>query len=150
MKLGNGNDHVTVSASQEAYVTGAEGPDVFTALDVRVADFSAAIGVIVARRDWLTFLAALSELENARRGEAILQSADGRELSLRFYAADSAGHMAVAGRVRRPDLGTHPRFSFDAVHFDPTLLPVLVAELKDVLGSSGENIGTSPVADPGE
>jgi hypothetical protein len=39
-----------------------------------VAEFSAAIEVFVEHREWLTFLANLSELEKTRRGEAILRA----------------------------------------------------------------------------
>jgi hypothetical protein len=138
MRLGDNKEYVIISASQEAYENGATGPDIFAVVDVRVGDFSAEIGTVVARSDWAVFLTALSELEKKRRGEALLQSADGEELRLRIYACDGAGHMAVAGEIDRRDLLSHPRFTFGRVQFDPTLLPQLVAELGAVTPDGGD------------
>jgi len=146
MRLGDENQHVTVSASRETYVDDGQrdyGGDVFVDVDVRVGNLSGSVGVIVARTDWQTFLTSLSEVEKTRRGEALLRSADERELSLRVYARDPAGHMAVAGQIR--DLLTHAQLTFDEVHFDSTLLPGLVIELSAVpkadQRTTGDNSG---------
>jgi|SRR5215470_2098489 len=138
MRLGDDEEYVSISASREAYEKGATDPDIFAAAEVRVGDFSAAIGTVVAQSDWSAFLTALLELDQKRRGEALLRSADGAELRLRIYASDGAGHMAVAGEIERRDLPSHPRFAFEGVQFDPTRLPELVAELKAVAGGGGE------------
>ena len=41
MRLGDDEEYVTVSASQEAYNNGATGLDIFAEVDVRVGDFFA-------------------------------------------------------------------------------------------------------------
>jgi len=128
MRLGDGNHHITISALREAYVTG-DGEDIFTGVEVRIGDFAASVGVVIAHSDWQAFMASLSDLEKNRRGEAILRSADFEELYLRVYAIDAAGHMAVAGHVERRDLPSNPRLTFDQLPFDPSLLPELVTEL---------------------
>jgi hypothetical protein len=95
----------------------------------------ATIGTVVARGDWETFVTAVSNLDEQRRGEALLQSADGRELLLRIYKADSAGHMAVSGEIARPDMHSAPRVTFERIPFDPTVLPYLLAELRAIESS---------------
>jgi hypothetical protein len=119
MRLGDGGTCVDISASRERYEGGATGPDIFVAVEVRIGDFSAAIGTVVARADWQAFLTALSQLEKQRCGEAVLESADGRELRLRVHAADRVGHMAISGEIERRDLPSEPRFTFGKVPFDP-------------------------------
>jgi hypothetical protein len=132
MRLGDSEEYVNISASWEAYQDGATGPDIFATVEVRVSGFLAMIATVVARRDWENFVAAVSNLDERRRGEALLQSADDRELRLRIYNADRAGHMAVSGEIGRPDIRSEPRFTFERIPFDPTLLPQLVAELRAI------------------
>lgn len=132
MRLGDDQEYLIIAASQEAY----EGGDVLLDIDVRIGEFSAAIGTIVVRDDWRAFVAAVAELERVRRGEALLQSGDERELSLRFYASDRVGHMAISGQLARIDLPSQPKFTFGPVQFDPTLLPEFVRELAAVLASA--------------
>jgi hypothetical protein len=133
MRLGDGEACVDISASREKYEGGTGGPDIFVAVEVRIGDFSAAIGTVVARGDWQAFRTALSQLEEQRRGEAVLESADGRELRLRVHAADRVGHMAISGEIERRDLPSEPRLIFGKVQFDPTLLSQLVAEVAAVV-----------------
>lgn len=129
MRLGNDEEYVDISASPETYEGGAAGGDIFASIDVRVGSFSAGFGTIVEKGDWSVFMSALIALENTRRGEAGLRSADERELYLRIYASDSAGHMAVAGEFQQWDLTCQSRLVFDKVAFEPTWLPQLVSEL---------------------
>ena len=82
--------------------------------------------------DWEKFLASLSHLDKQRHGEAVLQSAEGWELRLRIYVADRAGHMAVSGEIERRDIASVPRFSFQKILSDPTLLPQFFAEMTQV------------------
>jgi hypothetical protein len=132
MRFGDSEADVNISASREAYQGGATGPDIFVSVEVRVSGFLATIGTVVARRDWETFVVAVSNLDERRRGDALLQSADDRELRLRICNADRAGHMAVSGEIGRPDIYGEPRFTFERIPFDPTLLPQLVAELRAI------------------
>src|SRR6266849_3342284 len=132
MRLGDGDAYVDISASREGYAGGNDGPDIFASVEVRIGDFSAAIGTVVARGGWQAFLSALSQLDKQRRGEAVLESADGRELRLRIHAADRLGHMAISGEIERRDLPSEPRLTFVKVTFDPALLPQLVTEMSAV------------------
>src|SRR5262245_12028427 len=99
MRLGSEEAHVQVTASREAYTDGSTGPDVVASIEVRIDNFSAGVVGIVARGDWVGFLAELSELEKARRGQAVLRSADGA-LDFRIYAVDGLGHMAVSAQLQ--------------------------------------------------
>lgn len=137
MRLGNSEEYVQVSASPEAYEGGVIGTDVFVSVDVQVDMFSAGIAVIIERGDWGAFIERLSRLDKERRGEAVLKSADDRELELRIFAVDSAGHMAVSGKIERSDIASVPRFTFERILFDPTVLPELVAELTAAISHLG-------------
>lgn len=123
MRLGNDYQHVTINACSDGTL------DFSVGVDVRVAEFAAAIGVVVAESDWLAFMKGLVELDTTRRGVAVLQSAITGELLLQIYSMDSAGHMAVAGHIERLDLPSRPRLAFDAIEFDATLLPAFVAKV---------------------
>ena len=69
------------------------------------------------------FIGQLRILESRRQGSAELVSLSLGEFSLRVFATDRAGHMAVAGRLARSGQAFEFEFSFC-----PSLLPAVVAE----------------------
>lgn len=119
--------HVVLSAQVEA--DGADA-DAWVSVDVRLEGFLVGITSRVARSDWDAFLQALSALEETRRGEAVVRSAEGSELYLRIFAKGSAKHVAIEGGLSRLDLLGAPVFRFGAVEFDPASLPGLLRELR--------------------
>jgi hypothetical protein len=123
--------HVVLRAELEADRADA---DAWVSVDVRLEGFLVGITSGVARSDWDAFLQALGRLEETRSGEAVVRSADGSELYLRIFANGSAGHVAVEGGLSRLDLLGAPVFRFGAVEFDPTSLPGLLRELRDIGG----------------
>ena len=124
--------HVALSAQLEA--DGADA-DAWVSVDVRLEGFLVGITSCVARSDWDAFLQALGTLEETRRGEAIVRSADGSELYLRIFADGPAGPTAIEGGLSRLDLLGAPVFRFGAVEFDPATLPELLRELRPTDGA---------------
>ena len=110
------------------------GGDVLVVVRVRLRDFSGAVDAWVLRESWGNFLSQLRRLERDRTGEATLESMSPRELHLRVFALDRAGHMGVEGELRsyysaahRPEVTT---LKFGAIEIDPTALPAFVRELE--------------------
>src|ERR1041385_1925493 len=119
MQLGSQYAHVLVTAEPETYADGKQSAEVWVTIGVQVEAFTASLASCVVRTDWDAFLDALRSLEDRRRGEAVLRSADPRELEFRVYASDSAGHMAIDGELRRIDVPGSPVFRFSGISFDP-------------------------------
>jgi hypothetical protein len=121
--------HVVLSAELEDDDRNA---DVSVSVDVHLEGFAVGMSSSVVRSDWNGFLQALVQLEETRRGEAVVSSADGSELYLRVFAKGSEGHMAIEGTLSRVDVIGEPTFRFGALGFDPASLPALLQELRDV------------------
>jgi len=136
MQLGSQSTHVVVTAEPETYADGDQETEVWVTIGVRVETFTASFASCVVRTDWDAFLDALRRLEDKRRGEAVLRSADPRELEFRVYASDSAGHMAIDGELRRLDVPGSPVFRFSGISFDPGGLPDLLKELTHATASA--------------
>jgi hypothetical protein len=78
---------------------------------------------------WQRFLHELERLVDRRHGEAVVESMSPENLRLRIFMTDRAGHVAVDGQVRTRSV-RDLRWQFGAIQFDPTLLPLLLAELQ--------------------
>jgi hypothetical protein len=95
--------------------------------------------VWVSQTDLASFVAALSALEAARQGEAILLSQSPGELRLRLSSTDTAGHMRAEVtvsrifRTRRQWETATTSFGFD---FDPSRLPALLRSFQRLLGAT--------------
>ena len=83
----------------------------------------------IDRDVWRRFLRDLERLDDRRDGEAVVESMSPKELRLRIFVTDRAGHVAVDGQVRTQSI-RDLRWQFGAIQFDPTLLPSLLAELR--------------------
>jgi hypothetical protein len=86
----------------------------------------------IDRDGWQRFLRALERLVNRRDGEAIVESMSPNDLRLRIHVTDHAGHVALDGEVHTRSI-RGLRWQFGAIQFDPTLLPLLLAELRGAL-----------------
>jgi hypothetical protein len=136
MTLGDGFSRLELSVIEvQPPVPGATpGGDVCLSVAVRFDAFAGAASAWIDRDAWAEFVAQLQRLEQARRGEAILESITPGELRLRFHSLDLAGHMGVEGelvrfRYHRGGSGA-VRLQFPTVEFDPGMLASLVAELR--------------------
>ena len=138
MQLGSQSMHVVVTAEPETYADGEQETEVWVTIGVRVETFTASLASCVVRTDWNTFLDALRTLDDKRRGEAALRSADPRELEFRVYASDNAGHMAIDGQLQRLDLPGSPVFRFAGISFDPDGLPALLKELTHATAAAAQ------------
>ena len=103
--------------------------DILLNVTVEVAGYSAADQSWVVAEEWNRFLTELRLLDQRRQGRAVVVGASPDDLRLEFYSTDSAGHMAVRGRVgwHKPDNHfLQLRFGFP---FEPDLLPGVVQAL---------------------
>lgn len=98
-----------------------------------IADFTGAVDTILTGAEWGRFLRALSELERRRQGAAELEEVPADDLRLRIGSIDRAGHMGISGEIRNRSVreGAELSLRFGPVVFDPSTLPLLVAELSD-------------------
>jgi hypothetical protein len=83
----------------------------------------------IDRDEWQRFLRALERLVDRRDGEAVVESMSPEDLRLRIRVTDHAGHVTVDGQVHTRSV-RDLRWQFGAIQFDPTLLPLLLAELR--------------------
>jgi hypothetical protein len=98
---------------------------------VEIDGFAARTTDWVAANAWLTFLAGLEARAQTRRGEVSLEGLSPDQLRLRFFATDRAGHVAVAGQVRKRGTDGHDcRLEFAALPIEGSQLAALVAELR--------------------
>jgi hypothetical protein len=84
------------------------------------------------------FIDKLRELETHRQGSAELESMSPGQFRLRIWATDTAGHIAVAGRLKNDDQALEFQFALC-----PTLLPQVIAgfeAMTDQLAQKGESI----------
>ena len=137
MLIGGTSEHVELTRVEvQAAVAGASaGGDVRVIARVRFGDFGGTVDAWIARDTWSTFSEQLIALERTRQGKAMLESMSPGELRLCLRSLDRQGHMGVEGELthnlygaggRRPQL---LQLQFDAMEFDPTLLPRLIAEI---------------------
>src|SRR5262245_44665779 len=87
---------------------------------------------------WQRFLRDLERLVDRRDGEAVVESMSPENLHLRIFVTDHAGHVGVEGQVRTRSV-RDLRWQFGAIQFDPSLLPLLLAELRAVRSESPHN-----------
>jgi hypothetical protein len=110
------------------------GADILVVVDVRTRGFTGRIDTWILRRAWLHFCDELSLLEGRREGAATVESISPKELRLIFRATDRAGHMAVEGFIGyRGTLG-EVLLSFSPIPFDPTTLPTIFREAREIAG----------------
>ena len=113
----------------------APGGDVRVTAQVSYGAFAGAVDVWIAQDRWHTFHRALEALDRTRQGQAVLESQSPGELRLCVRSLDRLGHLGVEGELTSRVLPTTTRqpqalrLEFGAIEFDPTLLPVLIAEL---------------------
>jgi hypothetical protein len=103
--------------------------DLLLNITVKASNYSAADQSWVLAGEWDRFLGELRQLDEWRKGHAVLQGASPDDLHLEFYSTDSAGHMAVRGQLgwHKPDGQVlQLRFGFS---FEPDRLPVIVQAL---------------------
>ena len=119
------------TAQVELLVASLGDGDFVVTVFVQVGRFAGAVDTIVTGREWATFLLAIREVEQRRKGAAELDNVAAEDLRLWIGATDRAGHMAVAGQLRDPGTmeGGELMLRFGPVPFDPTVLPALVEEL---------------------
>lgn len=92
----------------------------------------------VLRDDWSQFIAELTQLEKARRGQALITASSPNDFQLRVFASDRAGHIKAEGWVGREysgrpaALGHHVSFE---IEIDPTALPALLQQLAALSGA---------------
>jgi len=106
--------------------------DVLLNVTANVRNYSGADQSWVVAAAWEGFLAELRALEARRRGRATLIGASPDDLTIEFFATDSAGHMAVSGRLgwtRSDGHRSELRFGFD---FEPDRLPQVLRELEAI------------------
>jgi len=104
------------------------GGDVRLDLRLTCEGFTSEASSWIDRDVWQRFLRELERLVDRRDGEAVVESMSPKDLRLRLFATDHAGHMAVDGQARTRSVGDL-RWQFGAIQFDPSLLPLLLAEL---------------------
>ena len=78
--------------------------DLLLNVTVNVQGFAGADQAWIVEREWAEFLSQLRQLDDERRGSAVLHGVMDDELHIEFFATDYAGHMAVRGHMRRPRL----------------------------------------------
>jgi hypothetical protein len=105
--------------------------DLLLNVTVKVHGYSATDQAWVPDEFWRKFLAELRTLERTRHGQAALEAANPRDLSLIFNTTDHAGHMAVSGFMgwEIPD-GFYQKMEFGFA-FDPGMLQTLICEFEN-------------------
>jgi len=106
--------------------------DVLFNIGANVSGYAAVDQAWVAEHDLDRFVEELRDLEQRRKGNAVLAGASPDDLRLEFHSTDSIGHMAVRGHVG----WNHPsgfllqlKFGFS---FEPDLLPKLLRYFETV------------------
>jgi hypothetical protein len=107
------------------------GGDVRLHVGLTCDDFTGAGSSWVDRDVWRRFLQELERLVDRRDGEAVVESMSPNDLRLRIFATDHSGHMAIEGQARTRSVSAL-RWQFGAIQFDPSLLPLLLSELRAV------------------
>jgi hypothetical protein len=96
--------------------------DLLLNVSVSVRGYSGNDQCWVTSADWEAFVAALKELERARKGTAVLRGASEEEFEVQFTVIDSSGHTGVSGfLVWRSSEQFSQRLEF-GFPFDPGLL----------------------------
>jgi hypothetical protein len=132
MKL-NGDGGILEITLAEIGPRGTPGDgDVLLNVTANVRNYTAVDREWVVAGAWEGFLAELRALETRRHGRATLIGASPDDLTIEFLATDSAGHMAVSGRLgwtRSDGHRSELRFGFD---FEPDRLPQVLRELEAI------------------
>jgi len=133
MTLTDGVARVDVAAIEVAapIPPHSAGGDVRLHVRLTCEDFSGAGSSWVEQAVWQRFLQELERVVDRRDGEAVVESMSPKDLRLRIFATDRAGHMAIDGQVRTRSVNDL-RWQFGAIQFDPSLLPLLLSELRAV------------------
>jgi hypothetical protein len=88
--------------------------------------------VWVHRPDWNQFARDLAQLEQTRNGQAVIGAMSPRDLELRIFASDKAGHIMAEGWVGRDSYSARGQVLENRVSFgievDPTTLSLLVQQ----------------------
>jgi len=121
-------DAIEVAAPIPPY---SAGGDVRLHVRLTCENFMGAGSSWVDRDVWQHFLQQLERLVDRRDGEAVVESMSPKDLRLRIFATDHAGHMAIEGQLRTRSV-SDLRWQFGAIQFDPSLLPLLLSELRAV------------------
>jgi hypothetical protein len=131
MRLTDGVAHVEIAVTDVSASTPphSAGGDVRLQVSLTCEGFIGTGSRWIARDVWQRFIRELEHLEDRREGEAVVESMIPNELRLRIRVTDRAGHVAVDGQVRPPSV-RELRWQFGAIQFDPSLLAVLLAELR--------------------
>jgi hypothetical protein len=91
--------------------------------------------VWVRRLDWNQFARSVAELEQTRRGEAIVSAMSPNDFHLRIFASDRAGHIMAEGWVGRAYSARggilENRVSF-GIEIDPTILSLLAQQFESL------------------
>jgi len=108
--------------------------DILLVIDLRTRGFTGRIDTWISRDAWVTFCEQLTLLESRRQGEAEVESISPDELRLTIRSIDRAGHLAIGGVLGYR--GTHGEvlLSFSPIAFDPSALPDLLREAREVAG----------------
>ena len=104
--------------------------DLLLNVTVDLGGYSATEQSWVVFDDWQSFMQQMRQLEERRRGQAMLVGASPRELEVTFRVTDLAGHMTVAGWVGREGARGFVRRLEFGFEFDPGLLGDVARELK--------------------
>ena len=106
MRIESGENYIELEVQLE---TDSALPSYGDALIGIVVSSNGYIGknqVWVAKQELDLFSVSIQELEKNRKGEATLSSMSPDELSLRVYAYDGVGHLAVEGKTGHQVVGS--------------------------------------------
>ena len=101
---------------------------------VQVDGFAGTTSSFVLIEEWRAFVAGVEALDQARQGEARLQSIAPGEIEITLRSTDRAGHTAFEGQIAQRAYIRVVYLRFGLVPFDPTELPRIVRELRAILG----------------
>ena len=122
------------AAQVEILVAPLGDGDFVVTVRARVGRFAGAVDTIVTGAEWAAFVGALRAVQRQRQGAAELDGVAAEDLRLWIGATDRAGHMAVTGQLRDRSVSEEAELllRFGPVPFDPSTLPVLLAELDEM------------------
>jgi len=117
-------------------------PSICVSVDLRSKHVSGSdSGIWIELEKLESFIKALTSLDHARKGEALLESMSPGELWLRVYPVDSRGHIALEIKIngkhfvghRYMDHGCHTAFLLE-----PTALPHVCEGLRILINQQRE------------
>jgi hypothetical protein len=128
--VSDSGDSISIERASES----GAADDILVLVDIRCRGFTGRIDTWLLRQAWVCFCDQLERLEQSRQGEATVESISPQELRLVVRSIDHAGHMGAEGLVGYRGFMGETLLSFSVMQFDPSSLPNLVREARDVAG----------------